>query len=79
MVYWGGESVIKNYSELVKSINFIGHDDGLKKQLTAAENLKLMLPLLGVSPTNQEFDSALDEAGLRYVKNRLVFLMSVGQ
>ena len=79
MVYWGGESVIKNYSDFVKSINFIGHDDGLKKQLTAAENLKLMLPLLGVSPSNQEVDSALDAAGLEYVKNRPVMHMSAGQ
>ncbi|MDA0361039.1 MAG: cytochrome c biogenesis heme-transporting ATPase CcmA [Proteobacteria bacterium] len=79
MVCWGGDPVIKNYSDFVKSVNFIGHDDGLKKQLTAAENLKLMLPLLGAFPSSQEVDLALDAAGLEAVKNRLVMHISAGQ
>ncbi|MBT6411064.1 MAG: ATP-binding cassette domain-containing protein, partial [Betaproteobacteria bacterium] len=53
-VVWHGAVAQKNESEFVRSVNFLGHDDGLKKQLTATENLKLMLPLLGASPNDIE-------------------------
>ena len=79
MVCWRGESVTKNHSEFVKSVNFVGHDDGLKKQLTAAENLRFTLPLLGVSPSSKEIDLVLDAAGLETVKNRPVMHLSAGQ
>ncbi len=37
-VIWHGGLARKSDSGFVKSVNFIGHDDGLKKQLTAIEN-----------------------------------------
>jgi heme exporter protein A len=79
MVTWNGELARKSESEFVRMINFLGHDDGLKKQLTATENLKFMLPLLGVSPTDIEIGAALDGAGLEAVKNKPVMNMSAGQ
>ena len=78
-VVWHGAVAQKNESEFVRSVNFLGHDDGLKKQLTATENLKLMLPLLGASPTDIEISAALDAAGLEAVKHKPVMNMSAGQ
>ncbi|MBA4740554.1 MAG: cytochrome c biogenesis heme-transporting ATPase CcmA [Burkholderiales bacterium] len=79
VVIWDRDLARKNNSEFVKSVNFLGHDDGLKKQLTATENLKLMLPLLGASPSDRDVESALDAAGLEAVKHKPVMHMSAGQ
>ncbi len=78
-VTWRGGLARKNDNEFVRSVNFIGHDDGLKKQLTATENLKLMLPLLGTYPSDGVIESALDAAGLETVKHKPVMYMSAGQ
>ena len=69
-VTWRGDLARKNDNEFVRSVNFIGHDDGLKKQLTATENLKLMLPLLGTYPSDGEIESALDAAGITLTECR---------
>ena len=78
-ILWCGEAIRKNYGDFVRSVNFLGHDDGLKNQLTATENLKLMLPLLGTNPSASEVVAALEEAGLDSVKDRAVMHMSAGQ
>jgi heme exporter protein A len=71
-----GITVTGNESDVRQSIAYLGHLDGLKKDLTAEENIQFINSLRGSSRVVSEL---IAELGLAPVAHRSVRLLSAGQ
>jgi heme exporter protein A len=66
-----------NNSDYYAELAYVGHLDGVKKELTVLENLKMSLALS--QPGNLSIDEALDKVHLRGYDDTLVQSLSAGQ
>ncbi|MGR9071895.1 MAG: cytochrome c biogenesis heme-transporting ATPase CcmA [Gammaproteobacteria bacterium] len=75
-ILWCGKNVQSN-RRFRADMAYVGHSDGVKKELTVGENLRTdrALGLTGRYPLEQ----ALEEVGLRYHEEVLVQSLSAGQ
>ena len=78
-LHWCGRIVRGLSPDFLKAINFLGHDDGLKRQLTGLENLAFTLSLMGASVTSTRIEETLEKIGLGEIKHLPVESMSAGQ
>lgn len=62
-----------------RELIYIGHANGVKDELTPAENLRVACTFSGVSPTGAAVDSALDAFGLARQHDTPVKTLSQGQ
>lgn len=74
-VFWCGEAI--NDSQYYGDMAYIGHLDGVKKELTVLENLKVSLAL-GL-PGQYSIQQALDKVQLANYDDVLVQALSAGQ
>jgi len=74
-VFWCGEAI--NDSQYYADMAYIGHLDGVKKELTVLENLKVSLAL-GL-PGQYSIQQALDKVQLANYDDVLVQALSAGQ
>ena len=74
-VHWGDEAI--NYSSYYADMAYIGHLDGIKKELTVLENLKVSLAL-GVAG-QYSISDALKKVHLHGYDEVLVQALSAGQ
>jgi len=78
-ILWQQKSVSKSLLDFYKNIVFLGHDLGLKQQLTAWENLQLSLSLWGAVASKSSVSAVLERLNLGDLINRPVMKMSAGQ
>ncbi len=76
-VLWRGESIEKLGADYYEQVNFVGHHDGVKRDLTCLENLRLVQAM--GKPVAIDLDDALDRVGLYPVGDNFVATLSAGQ
>ncbi len=76
-IIWQGKSIIGHYAEYYHDLLYIGHQSGVKQNLTVWENLKLSWR--GLPHLNTHIEEALDEMGLMTHKDQLASSLSKGQ
>ncbi len=74
-VLWCGEPI--NQSSYYSDMAYVGHMDGIKKELTVLENLKLHLAL--GQPGKMTIPQALDKVNLAGYDDTLIQALSAGQ
>jgi heme exporter protein A len=76
-VRWKGQSIEKNFVDYHRHMVFVGHMDGVKKELSAQENLRLSRSLCGAGP--MPIEQALDTLKLSGFEDVPTQYLSAGQ
>jgi heme exporter protein A len=76
-VRWHGASIEKNYVDYYTHMAFVGHMDGIKKELSALENLRLSRSLCGSG--DMTIEEALQTLNLTGYEDIPTFYLSAGQ
>jgi heme exporter protein A len=76
-VLWQGQSIAEIGPEYYEQINYVGHHDGLKRDLTSVENLRL-IQAMGI-PSGLGIDDALERVNLYRYGENFVSTLSAGQ
>jgi len=77
-IHWRGEPVEGQRGEFLQALTFIGHDAGLKHDLTPRENLAAIIAIAGLEP-GEPVDATLAALGLAGLADRPVRKLSAGQ
>ena len=78
-VLWNGEPIQRNRAAFHAELVYIGHASGLKADLTAAENLRIICALHGNDPGEDAILAALDTMGLAAQAELPAKVLSQGQ
>lgn len=78
-VRWQGANIRSLGEDYTKSLNYVGHRNGVKEELTALENLRISNGLAGISLTPAEAKTALEKIGLTGRDTLPARLFSEGQ
>lgn len=78
-VRWNQANIRRCRIEYNASLIYIGHQPGLKEELTALENLRFYSALAGHTNTRSELEHALDQVGLYGFEDVPVRSLSAGQ
>ncbi|MCL9781824.1 cytochrome c biogenesis heme-transporting ATPase CcmA [Vibrio sp. S4M6] len=79
-VYWNGESIKSSRDDYYSQLIFLGHHTGIKKELTAYENLRFFLAIHSSHKTSkQDIYHALTKVGLAGREDMHVSQLSAGQ
>ncbi len=76
-VYWRGQSIATLAADYYEQVSYIGHHDGVKRELTCLENLRLVQAM--GKPTELDLDTVLDRVNLYRYGDSLVASLSAGQ
>lgn len=76
-VLWQGESIGNVGPEYYEQVNYVGHHDGIKRDLTCLENLRLVQAMGKPQPI--ELDGALEKVNLYRFGENFVSTLSAGQ
>ena len=76
-VLWRGESIERLAGDYYEQINYVGHHDGVKLELTCTENLRLARAM-GI-PSGQNIDDVLERVDLYAEGETDVANLSAGQ
>jgi heme exporter protein A len=76
-VLWRGESIDRLAGDYFEQVNYVGHHDGVKHELSCLENLRLARAM-GV-PSQQDLDDVLDQVNLYAYGETEVGSLSAGQ
>ena len=76
-VYWRAQSIGKLAAEYYEQVSYVGHHDGVKRELTCLENLRLVQAM--GKPTELDLDTVLDRVNLYRYGDSLVASLSAGQ
>jgi heme exporter protein A len=77
-ICWRGSDVAADREAFHSELNYLGHDNGLKADLTAAENL-YYAAALRQAVSRQEIDAALSRTGMTDYAGQLLRRLSAGQ
>lgn len=78
-ILWGGESIRALSDDYTRELVYIGHKNGIKDDLTALENLRILSTLDGVHLSEDQAWEALDRIGLRGFEDLPTQVLSQGQ
>src|SRR5262245_26491420 len=78
-VRWNGESIRALREEFWKHLVYVGHADGLKGDLTVAENVAFACALAGLDVSYSRMDAAVESLGLAGRERLPVRALSQGQ
>lgn len=78
-VRWQGESIRSTRESFCGDSLFLAHSNGLKDDLTIAENLRFHGRLAGIEADAEDIDSALQACGLTERRDLAVRYLSQGQ
>jgi len=78
-IRWDGEPIRELSEEYTREVLYIGHKNGIKDDLTALENLRILSPLDGVHMTEEQACDALERIGLRGFEDLPTQVLSQGQ
>ena len=76
-ILWQGESITQLRADYYEQMNYIGHHDGVKRELTCLENLRLAQAM--GKPADIELDDALEQVNLFRYGDTPVSNLSAGQ
>lgn len=76
-VLWQGESIGQVGPDYYEQVNYVGHHDGVKRDLTCLENLRLVQAMGKPQPI--ELDDALETVNLYRFGENFVSTLSAGQ
>jgi heme exporter protein A len=76
-VLWQGESIGHVGPDYYEQVNYVGHHDGVKRDLTCLENLRLVQAMGKPQPI--ELDDALETVNLYRFGENFVSTLSAGQ
>lgn len=78
-VRWRGENIDTSREALLRDTLFLAHANGLKDDLTVAENLRFDARLAGLHASTERIEAALRACGLRERRDLAVRYLSQGQ
>jgi heme exporter protein A len=78
-VYWQGNDINHCRSVYYHELLYIGHNPGIKQELTPLENLHFLRSLKGRGRENMAIDKALEQVGLYGYEDVTVRALSAGQ
>jgi heme exporter protein A len=76
-IYWNGTAISEQGSDYYERVTYVGHHDGVKRELTCLENLRLVQAM--GNPSAVDLDDALEKVNLYSYGDTLVAKMSAGQ
>jgi len=76
-VLWQGETIERLAGDYYEQVSYVGHHDGIKRELTCLENLRLVQAM--GKPSGVELDDALEQVNLYRYGDTLVSSLSAGQ
>ncbi len=76
-VLWQGKPISEVGPEYYEQVNYVGHHDGIKRDLTCLENLRLVQAM--GKPSAVDLDDALDKVNLYRFGDNFVATLSAGQ
>jgi heme exporter protein A len=78
-VRWQGKNIRRLGEEYSGVLAYLAHQNGVKNELTAIENLRIANGVAGNALSKQEVHSILDQVGLSRQQNLPVHALSAGQ
>ena len=78
-VRWNGRSIRKLGEEYFASVAYLGHQNAVKDELTAIENLKISSAVAGTTLNDREASDILTRVGLTQQQNLPARVLSAGQ
>lgn len=78
-IKWNGESIQSNREDFHRSLLFLGHQTGVKRDLTAFENLRFYQSIHAPLTSDQQIFDALTQVGLAGREDVPVAQLSAGQ
>ena len=78
-VLWGGAKISSLKEDYLKGLAYLGHANGIKAELSAAENLRIYCGLAGLQPDEEKISAALERMGLGESDTSPVKTLSQGQ
>ncbi|CAM2746338.1 cytochrome c biogenesis heme-transporting ATPase CcmA [Vibrio mytili] len=78
-IKWKGEKIEKSRDIFHQDLLFLGHQTGIKRELTALENLRFYQSIQNNSASDEEIFSALTQVGLAGREEVPVAKLSAGQ
>ena len=78
-VRWNGQGIRKLGEEYFTSVAYLGHQNAVKDELTAIENLKISSAVAGSTLSNGEAGEILARVGLSQQQNLPARVLSAGQ
>lgn len=78
-IKWNGESIQSNREDFHQSLLFLGHQTGVKRDLTAFENLRFYQSIHAPLTSDQQIFDALTQVGLAGREDVPVAQLSAGQ
>ena len=78
-VRWSGRSIRKLGEEYFASVAYLGHQNGVKDELTAMENLRVTSAVAGTPVSRSEAQQVLQRVGLTQQQNLPARVLSAGQ
>ncbi|MBP1152455.1 MULTISPECIES: cytochrome c biogenesis heme-transporting ATPase CcmA [Methylocaldum] len=78
-VLWRGENIARRRSAFLSEVAYLGHQLGLKAELSVEENLRLSLALNGLSFSHESLAEALRTVGLTGREDTPARALSAGQ
>ncbi|HHF0486752.1 cytochrome c biogenesis heme-transporting ATPase CcmA [Vibrio diabolicus] len=79
IIKWKGEEVEKSRDVFHQDLLFLGHQTGVKRELTALENLRFYQSIQNNRSSNEEIFTALTQVGLAGREDVPVAQLSAGQ
>jgi heme exporter protein A len=76
-VLWQGKPIGEVGPEYYEQVNYVGHHDGIKRDLTCLENLRLVQAM--GKPVDIDLDEALEKVNLFRFGDNFVATLSAGQ
>ncbi len=78
-IYWQGVPIRQCRTDYHEQLLYIGHQPGIKDELTALENLRFFHALSGHGDNDEDLFQALDQVGLYGYEDAPVRTLSAGQ
>ena len=78
-VRWNGRNIRKLGEEYFASVAYLGHQNAVKDELTAIENLKISSAVAGTTLNDREASDILTRVGLTQQQNLPARVLSAGQ
>ncbi len=76
-VLWRGISIERLTADYYEQVSYVGHHDGVKRELTCLENLRLVQAM--GTPSDLDLDAVLDRVNLYRYGDTLMGSLSAGQ
>jgi len=76
-ILWHGETIERLAADYYEQVNYVGHHDGVKRELTCLENLRLVQAM--GKPSGVDLDDALEQVNLYRYGDTLMGSLSAGQ